>query len=71
MYSTGRKLNKTMISIALVLSMTLCGCGKNAETVTDYGKSATMLIVATVSQLFTLECYLNYSLSTMEGQWSN
>ena len=37
----GGKLNKTVISIALVLSIALCGCGKKAETVTDYGKSST------------------------------
>lgn len=37
----GGKLNKTAISIALVLSIALCGCGKKAETVTDYGKSST------------------------------
>ena len=39
-YKWIRKWIALSLCIGLVLSMTLCGCGKNAETVTDYGKSS-------------------------------
>ena len=41
-YKWIRKWIALSLCIGLVLSMTLCGCGKNAETVTDYGKSSAL-----------------------------